>query len=38
MEVLDVAAGTGNCDEWNLDGAADARFEQEYLIAIGTRA
>ena len=26
------------CDEWNLGSAEDARFEQEYLIAVGTRA
>jgi SAM-dependent methyltransferase len=25
------------CDEWNLGSADDARFEQEYLIAVGTR-
>jgi SAM-dependent methyltransferase len=25
------------CDEWNLGGAGDARFGQEYLVAIGTR-
>lgn len=26
------------CDEWNLGSADDARFEQEYLVAAGTRA
>jgi SAM-dependent methyltransferase len=26
------------CDEWNLGTAERARFEQEYLIAVGTRA
>ncbi len=26
------------CDEWNLGSAAGARFEKEYLVAIGTRA
>jgi ubiquinone/menaquinone biosynthesis C-methylase UbiE len=26
------------CDEWNLGTADDARFEQEYLVAVGTRA
>jgi SAM-dependent methyltransferase len=26
------------CDEWNQGTADDARFEQEYLIAVGTRA
>jgi SAM-dependent methyltransferase len=26
------------CDEWNRGTSDDARFEQEYLIAIGTRA
>ena len=25
-------------DEWNLGGTEDARFEQEYLVAVGTRA
>jgi SAM-dependent methyltransferase len=25
------------CDEWNLGTADEARFEQEYLIAVGTR-
>jgi len=25
------------CDEWNLGTADDARFEQEYLVAVGTR-
>ena len=25
------------CDQWNLGSADEARFEQEYLIAIGTR-
>jgi SAM-dependent methyltransferase len=25
------------CDEWNLGTAEDARFEQEYLISVGTR-
>ena len=25
------------CDEWNLGTAEDARFEQEYLVAVGTR-
>jgi hypothetical protein len=26
------------CDEWNLGGAGRARFEMEYLLAVGTRA
>ena len=26
------------CDEWNLGTAARARFEMEYLLAVGTRA
>jgi len=26
------------CDEWNRGTADDARFEQEYLVAVGTRA
>jgi SAM-dependent methyltransferase len=26
------------CDEWNLGTEDDARFEQEYLVAVGTRA
>jgi SAM-dependent methyltransferase len=26
------------CDEWNLGTADEARFEQEYLLAVGTRA
>ncbi len=25
------------CDEWNLGDAAEARFGQEYLVAVGTR-
>jgi SAM-dependent methyltransferase len=25
------------CDEWNRGSADDARFEQEYLVAVGTR-
>jgi SAM-dependent methyltransferase len=25
------------CDEWNLGSAAEARFEHEYLLAVGTR-
>ena len=25
------------CDDWNLGTAADARFEQEYLVVVGTR-
>ncbi len=25
------------CDEWNRGGADDARFEKEYLVAVGTR-
>ena len=29
---------TSFCDEWNLGAADDARFEQEYLVAVGTRA
>lgn len=32
-EVLDKF-----CDEWNLGTEDDARFEQEYLLAVGTRA
>ena len=26
------------CDEWNLGSEEDARFEQEYLLLVGTRA
>jgi SAM-dependent methyltransferase len=26
------------CDEWNLGSEDDARFEKEYLLAVGTRA
>jgi hypothetical protein len=26
------------CDEWNRGTPDDARFEQEYLLAVGTRA
>ena len=26
------------CDEWNLGTPEQARFEQEYLVAVGTRA
>ncbi len=26
------------CDEWNLGAPDEARFEQEYLLAVGTRA
>jgi SAM-dependent methyltransferase len=26
------------CDEWNLGSGGDARFEQEYLVAVGTRS
>ena len=26
------------CDEWNLGTPGDARFEMEYLLAVGTRA
>ena len=26
------------CDDWNRGAAADARFEMEYLLAVGTRA
>jgi len=26
------------CDEWNRGSAEDARFEKEYLLAVGTRA
>jgi hypothetical protein len=26
------------CEEWNLGTDDDARFEQEYLVAVGTRA
>jgi hypothetical protein len=26
------------CEEWNLGTSDDARFEQEYLLAVGTRA
>jgi hypothetical protein len=25
------------CDEWNLGSPDDARFEQEYLLTVGTR-
>ena len=25
------------CDEWNLGSAGQARFEKEYLVAVGTR-
>jgi SAM-dependent methyltransferase len=28
----------GFCDEWNLGTPDEARFEQEYLLAVGTRA
>ena len=28
----------GFCDEWNRGGPDGARFESEYLIAVGTRA
>ena len=26
------------CDEWNRGSDDDARFEQEYLVSVGTRA
>jgi hypothetical protein len=26
------------CDEWNIGTADKARFEQEYLVPVGTRA
>ena len=26
------------CEEWNRGAADDARFEMEYLVAVGTRA
>ena len=26
------------CDEWNLGSAEQARFEQEYLLAVGKRS
>jgi hypothetical protein len=26
------------CDEWNLGTPDQARFEQEYIVAVGTRA
>ncbi len=26
------------CDEWNLGTPDNARFEMEYLLAVGTRA
>jgi SAM-dependent methyltransferase len=32
------AALNGFCDEWNLGTADDARFEQEYIVVVGTRA
>jgi SAM-dependent methyltransferase len=32
------AALAGFCQEWNRGGADDARFELEYLLAVGTRA
>jgi SAM-dependent methyltransferase len=32
------AALDGFCDEWNLGSTDDARFEQEYLVAVGTRS
>ena len=35
-ELLD--AMNAFCDEWNLGTADDARFEQEYLVTVGTRA
>ena len=49
VSVLDVAAGTGReaefddaldhfCDEWNRGTAEQARFEKQYLLAVGTRA
>ena len=31
------AALEGFCDEWNLGTPDRARFEQEYLLAVGTR-
>ncbi|HEX2086275.1 MAG TPA: methyltransferase domain-containing protein [Solirubrobacteraceae bacterium] len=36
-EELDAALDRF-CDEWNLGGDDAARFEQEYLVAVGTRA
>jgi SAM-dependent methyltransferase len=32
-----VAALDAFCDEWNLGSENDARFEQEYLVAVGIR-
>ena len=32
-----VAAISAFCDEWNLGSDDDARFEQEYLVIVGTR-
>lgn len=32
-EALDLC-----CDEWNRGTPDDARFEKEYLLAVGTRA
>jgi SAM-dependent methyltransferase len=32
------AALNGFCDEWNRGTPDDARFEQEYLLAVGTRS
>jgi hypothetical protein len=34
---LDEALG-GFCEEWNLGTPEHARFEMEYLLAVGTRA
>jgi hypothetical protein len=31
------AALSAFCDEWNLGTAEQARFEQEYLLVVGTR-
>jgi hypothetical protein len=32
------AAVSAFCDEWNLGTPDQARFEQEYLVAVATRA
>ena len=36
LEELDAALDAF-CDEWNLGSEDDARFEQEYLVAVGIR-
>ena len=36
-EELDAALDA-LCDRWNRGGSGPARFEKEYLVAVGTRA